>query len=70
MMNTGFGIAGMISPAMFGFVIERTGTYELPFFFSAGLLVIGALAALRIDPTRRLPEAPATRAVPAGGLSF
>jgi ACS family D-galactonate transporter-like MFS transporter len=70
MMNTGFGIAGMISPAVFGFVIEHTGTYELPFFLSAGLLVIGALAALGIDPTRKLPQAPATRAVPAGGLSF
>jgi sugar phosphate permease len=69
MMNTGFGVAGMISPAMFGFVIEQTGTYTLPFFISAGLLVIGALAALRIDPTRRLPEPPATRAVPAGALS-
>jgi hypothetical protein len=55
---------------VFGFVIEHTGRYELPFFLSAGLLVIGALAALGIDPTRKLPQSPATRAVPAGGPSF
>jgi sugar phosphate permease len=66
MMNTGFGIAGMVSPAVFGFVIDRTGSYELPFFFSAGLLVVGALCALRIDPTRKLPEPPGR----AGGPSL
>jgi sugar phosphate permease len=68
MMNTGFGIAGMLSPAVFGFVIDRTGSYELPFVLSAGLLVIGALLALWIDPTRRLQEAAVTRAAPAGSV--
>jgi ACS family D-galactonate transporter-like MFS transporter len=68
MMNTGFGIAGMISPAVFGFVIDRTGTYELPFFLSAGLLVIGALSALRIDPARKLSQDAVTPAVRVEGL--
>ena len=54
MMNTGFGVAGMISPVVFGVLIERTGRYELPFFISAGLLLVGALCALGIDPTRRV----------------
>ena len=36
MMNTGFGVAGMISPVVFGVLIQRTGHYELPFFISAG----------------------------------
>jgi sugar phosphate permease len=68
MMNTGFGVAGMISPAVFGFVIDRTGSYQLPFYFSAGLLVIGALSALRIDPTRKLPQAAPTPAMRVEGL--
>ena len=51
MMNTGFGVAGMISPVVFGVLIERTGRYELPFFISAGLLLVGALCSLGIDPT-------------------
>jgi len=53
-MNTGFGVAGMISPIVFGVLIQRTGRYELPLFISAALLVVGALCALRIDPTARV----------------
>ena len=47
-MNTGFGVAGMISPLVFGVLIQRTGRYELPFFISAGLLLVGALCSLNI----------------------
>jgi ACS family D-galactonate transporter-like MFS transporter len=50
-MNTGFGVAGMISPVVFGVLIQQTGRYELPFFISAGLLLVGALCSLGIDPT-------------------
>jgi sugar phosphate permease len=58
MMNTGFGVAGMISPLVFGVLIERTGRYELPLSISAGLLLVGALCSLRIDPTSRVDAAP------------
>ena len=51
-MNTGFGIAGMISPVVFGVLIQRTGRYEAPLFISAGLLLVGVLCSLGIDPTR------------------
>jgi ACS family D-galactonate transporter-like MFS transporter len=54
MMNTGFGIAGMISPVVFGMIIQRTGRYDIPFMISAALLVIGAGAALLIDPMRTI----------------
>jgi sugar phosphate permease len=53
-MNTGFGVAGMISPVVFGVLIQRTGRYELPFFISAGLLLVGALCSLGIDPTLKV----------------
>ena len=55
-MNTGFGVAGMISPVVFGVLIQRTGHYELPFFISAGLLLVGALCSLGIDPTLKVEE--------------
>jgi ACS family D-galactonate transporter-like MFS transporter len=60
MMNTGFGIAGMISPAVFGLLIDRTGSYELPFLISAGLLGVGVVCAIFVDPTRKVwePDAP------------
>ncbi len=56
MMNTGFGIAGMISPVVFGFLIQRTGNYQLPFFLSAALLFVGAMCALKIDPLRKVHD--------------
>ena len=52
MMNTGFGIAGMISPVAFGYLIQHTGSYNVPFAVSAGLLALGAVAALFIDTAR------------------
>jgi ACS family D-galactonate transporter-like MFS transporter len=56
MMNTGFGIAGTISPVVFGVLIDRTGRYEIPFLISAGLLFIGVVSSLFVDPTRRILE--------------
>lgn len=58
MMNTGFGVAGMVSPLVFGFLIQSTGSYQVPFLASAGLLGIGIVAALFIDPTRKVGDAP------------
>ena len=57
MMNAGFGVAGMISPLVFGLLIQRTGRYELPLFMSAGLLLAGALCSLGIDPTATIQGA-------------
>ncbi|REG51896.1 sugar phosphate permease [Paraburkholderia sp. BL6669N2] len=52
MMNTGFGVAGMVSPVVFGYLIEKTGSYNVPFNISAGLLAVGILAALFIDTSK------------------
>ena len=70
MMNTGFGVAGMISPVAFGFLIQHTGSYQLPFFLSAGLLVVGALVSLLIDPMKKLGEPAAAPISAVGNLSF
>jgi ACS family D-galactonate transporter-like MFS transporter len=64
MMNTGFGVAGMISPVVFGALIERTGHYELPLFISAALLLVGAISALWIDPTATLALQPIDSRLP------
>ncbi|QYY32442.1 MULTISPECIES: MFS transporter [Cupriavidus] len=67
MMNTGFGLAGMISPVAFGYLIETTGSYNLPFMISAGLLGVGAIAALFINPLKTVdtPEEKAAEVRPA-----
>lgn len=49
-MNFGFGLAGMISPVVFGAVIDATGRWDLPFIGSLGLLLLGAVLALRMRP--------------------
>jgi MFS family permease len=49
MMNTGFGVAGMVSPVVFGYLIETTGSFDVPFTISACLLAVGIVAALFID---------------------
>ncbi|HKW81040.1 MAG TPA: MFS transporter [Casimicrobiaceae bacterium] len=64
MMNTGFGLAGIISPAVFGFLIDKTGAYQVPFVITGVLLLIGAGASLFIDPNKRID----TVEPPAGDL--
>ncbi len=56
MMNTGFGVAGMISPIVFGFLIQTTGSYQVPFAVSAMLLGVGIVGSLFIDPTNKLGD--------------
>jgi sugar phosphate permease len=67
MMNTGFGVAGMISPVVFGYLIQTTGSYEVPFGVSALLLAVGVVAALFIDPTRKLGDPSAIPGIPIAG---
>lgn len=64
LMNTGFGIAGIISPLIFGVLLDATNSWIVPFTITAALLFIGAAASLLINPTP-LPEdeSPSTTSV-------
>ncbi len=50
MMNFGFGLAGLVSPSSFGYLVDRTGSWVVPFTGSMALLVAGAVLALRLRP--------------------
>jgi MFS family permease len=50
MMNLGFGLTGIVSPVAFGYAIDATGSWTIPFGASVALLCVGALVASRIDP--------------------
>jgi MFS family permease len=65
MMNFGFGVAGIISPAVFGYLIDRTGSWTLPFAGSIGLLLLGAGLAFRMHPDRPFEAEVAAAAAPA-----
>ncbi|MDE2361291.1 MAG: MFS transporter [Hyphomicrobiales bacterium] len=52
-MNFGFGVAGMVSPVVFGWIIDATGRWDYPFIASLGLLLAGAVFAFFMRPGER-----------------
>jgi MFS family permease len=64
-MNFGFGLAGIISPLVFGYVIDVTGSWTVPFLASLVLLLVGAGLALRLRPDQQLID-PSPGALPGG----
>ncbi|MBD8909148.1 MFS transporter [Methylorubrum zatmanii] len=68
LMNFGSAFAAIVSPLTFGFIVDMTGNWILPFAGSVGLLLIGAGLAFTMHPERPFedePKALTPRAVPA-----
>ncbi|MBZ5789678.1 MFS transporter [Burkholderia contaminans] len=59
MMNSGSALAAILSPVISGFVIDRFGSWELPFIGSMVLMGVGVLLAFRMQPESRFADAPA-----------
>jgi len=58
-MNTAAQIGSLMSSVAFGFLVDRYGSYDLPFIPMAALLLFGAWLWLKIDPSRTLiPKQP------------
>ncbi len=60
MLNTGAALATIVSPVVFGAVIDATGNWNLPFAGSLLFLVLGTLMTLKIHPDRSIDAAPRT----------
>jgi sugar phosphate permease len=54
LMNSGSALAAIVSPLIAGYVIDRTGVWELPFIGSIGLLLVGAMLAFWMKPNEDL----------------
>jgi MFS family permease len=54
LMNAAGAVAGILSPVAFGLILDRTGSWTLPFAVSIALLVIGAVTAFWIRPDQQL----------------
>jgi MFS family permease len=52
LMNTGSAVAAIISPIAFGYIVDWTGNWQLPFIGSLGLLLVGAAMAYTMHPER------------------
>ncbi|PYU29509.1 MAG: MFS transporter [Acidobacteria bacterium] len=50
MMNFGFAFAGIVSPSIFGYLVDHTGSWAVPFATSVLLLILGAFLASRLRP--------------------
>jgi nitrate/nitrite transporter NarK len=53
-MNTSGNLGGFIGPLVVGYAVDRWGTWTLPFYISALVYTLGAMAWLTIDPTRKI----------------
>ncbi len=49
-MNTGSALAAVLSPLAFGFIIDATGNWNLPFIGSMAFLLLGAALASTMHP--------------------
>jgi MFS family permease len=57
MMNSGSALAAIISPLLAGYVIDKTGNWELPFIGSIALLLVGSILAFGMKPNQELAAA-------------
>ena len=58
LMNTGSALAAILSPIVFGLIIDRTNNWELPFIGSIGPLFLGSIAAFWMKPGEKLRIGP------------
>jgi MFS family permease len=66
MMNTGFGVAGIVSPIIVGALVDFTGGFAWPFGLSIGILVAATVLAGVMRPRPVLPNVPAADAAITG----
>ena len=63
LMNTGSALAAIVSPVIAGYIIDKTGVWELPFIGSIVLLLLGSMLAFRMRPDEELT-------IPAQGRTY
>jgi sugar phosphate permease len=54
LMNTGSAVASIITPMIFGFIVDKTGDWNIPFVGSFVFLIIGCALATQIRPDLKL----------------
>lgn len=56
LVNAGSAVAGIISPILFGVIIDKTGNWSLPFYGSVVLLFAGIVLTFFMRPDIPLSE--------------
>jgi len=58
LMNTGSAVAAIVSPLAFGYIVDLTGNWHLPFYGSISLLLVGSMLAFTMHPDRKFVDEP------------
>ncbi|HEV2100112.1 MAG TPA: MFS transporter, partial [Stellaceae bacterium] len=58
LMNAAGAVAGILSPVAFAWILDRTGSWTMPFAFSVGLLLFAIVMTYWIRPDRPISERP------------
>jgi sugar phosphate permease len=53
-MNTSGNLGGLVGPLVVGFMVERWQSWTYPFYVTAAVYVMGAIAWLAVDPGKRI----------------
>ncbi|APA87568.1 MFS transporter [Paraburkholderia sprentiae WSM5005] len=67
LVNAGSAVAGIFTPIVFGVIVDRTGSWTLPFAGSLGLLALGIVATFFMRPDIALDTAAAQTDMNASG---
>jgi nitrate/nitrite transporter NarK len=54
LMNAAGAVAGILSPVAFGWILDMTGSWTLPFVVSMGLMLLGSVTAFWVRPDMEL----------------
>ena len=59
LMNTGSAVAAIVSPFAFGYIVDFSHDWHMPFYGSVGLLLIGTALSFTMHPDRKFIDVPA-----------
>ena len=63
LMNTVAQIGGLVGSVLYGYIVDRSGSYDAPFIPMAVLLLVGAMLWVKVDASQELSGRPARGAV-------
>ena len=55
-MNTIAQVGGLAGSVLYGYIVDRTGSYDAPFIPMTVLLLIGAVLWVTVDASRELGD--------------
>jgi MFS transporter, ACS family, glucarate transporter len=58
LMNTVAQVGGLVGSVLYGYIVDRSGSYDTPFIPMAGLLLIGAVLWVKVDASQVLGGEP------------